>query len=110
MDAFLTGSHTYGQPNANSDIDLVIRADPDTKQKLLELSGGSFPIKFGNLNLIVAVTDSEYSAWSLARQTCLDSVSQSGERLDKDTCIAIHDRIRTELGVIYGGESSHNQK
>lgn len=106
MDAFLTGSHVYGRPHDHSDVDLVIRTDPGTKQKLLELSGSDFPIKFGNLNLIITTTDAEYTAWAWAKQACLDLFNRSGERLDKDTCKAIHNQIRAELGVKYDGESS----
>jgi hypothetical protein len=38
MNAFLTGSHVYGEPRPDSDVDLVIRCDEDTWRTLAALA------------------------------------------------------------------------
>lgn len=43
MKAFLTGSRTYGTEQPDSDIDLVVFMDEQTKQGLLEAQGGRCP-------------------------------------------------------------------
>jgi hypothetical protein len=73
MNAFITGSEAYGQPNFNSDVDLVIRVDSDTAKRIRCLSdgmkyvpGNTNPVvRFGRLNLILCETDEEYAVWRL---------------------------------------------
>lgn len=104
MEAFLTGSHVYGKPTVYSDIDLVIRVSPETKQELLELSGGGYQIKFGNLNLITATTDAEYDSWVIGKQ-CVELMEELGERLNRDTCLDLHNQARLRCGVVYRNSS-----
>lgn len=64
MKSFLTGSHVYGSPSADSDIDLVICVSKRDKQLLVKLSDNkSFPLRFGKLNLILARSKSEFESW-----------------------------------------------
>lgn len=67
MKAFLIGSHVYGEPRPDSDIDLVIRIDPKEAFKLGDLGGWSggplTPIRFGKLNIIYAISDEQYECW-----------------------------------------------
>ncbi|MCK9458530.1 MAG: nucleotidyltransferase domain-containing protein [Proteobacteria bacterium] len=67
MNAFITGSRAYGKPNANSDVDLVIRVNTGTAQSLRRLSDNphSTVVRFGKLNLILCETDEEYAVWKL---------------------------------------------
>lgn len=78
--AILTGSHAYGTPKPESDVDLVIRVtDPDTldaiinaadpptddpvhKPSAVQFRTASF--RFGTLNLIIAHTDDQYAQWA----------------------------------------------
>lgn len=84
--AFITGSHFYGKPTADSDIDLAIMCCPETEKKLKELSDSkSFPIRFGNLNLVTLKTPSEYDAWLAARQRIAEMPAHT-----KEDRIAIH--------------------
>lgn len=77
--AILGGSHAYGTPRSGefqtpSDVDLIIYTDEETARKLNELSDhpreplnvsqrGSFPINFGNLNLIVCIDPEKFELW-----------------------------------------------
>ena len=71
--AFLTGSHAYGVPREDSDVDLVIYTDSSELTKLAAALGTtvndddtSYPsinIKEGKLNLIVTSEPGEYAAW-----------------------------------------------
>lgn len=68
--AFLTGSHAYGTPNNESDIDLVLLMDESEGRRLATLAGiepdknyGVPVIRFGKLNLIVVTSQTEYDAW-----------------------------------------------
>jgi len=65
MRPFITGSHAYGLPNEDSDIDLVI--PPLTWNSDLNLlrtnKDGAGVIRYGKLNLIVAPTDEAFRLW-----------------------------------------------
>lgn len=78
--AFLTGSHVYGRPRDDSDVDLVVlvsHADLKTLAKLLggevestqeedeptRYPAGSLSIKDGRLNLIATSDPDRYEAW-----------------------------------------------
>lgn len=65
MIAFITGSFAYGKPNEDSDIDLVIFCDEETKALLEKHSETNPKVSFGNLNLIICTTIEEYSHWAL---------------------------------------------
>lgn len=60
----LTGSHVYGSPRTNSDVDLVVLVDEETAKKLEDLSDrGTYPVKFGNLNLILVTDERSFEVW-----------------------------------------------
>lgn len=72
MNAFITGSHAYGTPREDSDVDLVVLVDDDTIAKLTELNGGevghsggpeSASLRFGALNLILHSNPAMFEAW-----------------------------------------------
>lgn len=72
MKAFITGSHAYGAPTDASDVDLVLRVDPETRTKLVQIfepegaEYGDNVLQFkvaDVLNLILCVTDAQYEAW-----------------------------------------------
>jgi len=111
MKAFLTGSRIYGNPTDDSDIDLVVRLNESEREDLIKLSeSGTVPIKFGNLNLIVATSDEAYAGWLLAKKCCLEKVLELGRNLTKDECIEIHDDIRQAANLPYGNDSEENDR
>ena len=77
MKSFLTGSHAYGTPNKNSDIDLVIcmskkeglklgeLTQPDKGEQMRYGSSDLLTMRFGDLNLIVCLSDEVYAAWKV---------------------------------------------
>lgn len=69
MQAFLTGSHAYGEPHATSDVDLVVFCTPETAEKLRVLSDDkSGIVRFGNLNLICATEQRQYDGWRIGTE------------------------------------------
>ncbi len=77
LNAFLTGSHAYGVPEKDSDIDLVVfmdaeeieklaaEADEDLRYELNEryTEMGCISLRFGNLNLLCTWNPEIYAAW-----------------------------------------------
>jgi predicted nucleotidyltransferase len=66
MKAFITGSRAYGKPKPESDIDLVIRVEPQVEDFLRQNADsvpGKAGIRYGNLNLIMCSTDRKYELW-----------------------------------------------
>lgn len=61
---FITGSHAYGIPNSESDVDLVLLLDERTRQ-LLEAHSETkqIPVRYGKLNLILCHSEAEYDSW-----------------------------------------------
>lgn len=74
MTAFLTGSQAYGKPRPDSDIDLCVLVDSADYLRLKALAGydgdanreGSFPCRFGKLNLLVFKSEKAFDTWSEA--------------------------------------------
>lgn len=69
--AFITGSHAYGSPTKDSDVDVVLYCDKKTLTKLVELFGDGptnykgtvKTIKSGKLNLMLCHNISEFEGW-----------------------------------------------
>jgi len=72
--AFITGSHAYGTPNKNSDIDVVVRMPAMAAWQLAHQSDSewtkdppypddSIQMRFGKLNLICCCKDEVYDNW-----------------------------------------------
>jgi len=62
--SFITGSHAYGAPTEESDVDLVIFVDQATKKLLTGLSDTKgIPVRFGKLNLVMPDTSEEFDDW-----------------------------------------------
>jgi hypothetical protein len=76
---FITGSHVYGIPNAESDVDLVLLLDARTQQ-ILEANSETkkVPIRYGNLNLILCHSPEEYDAWKTFTDQTTQVAVESG--------------------------------
>ena len=106
MKSFLTGSHVYGKPTKDSDIDLVVRISLKDEERLIKLSDNQgLPIRFGNLNLIAATTDEDFAGWSLAKHTCVQRSKELKRKLTKEESLAIHEDIRATAYLSYGSNS-----
>lgn len=75
--AFITGSHAYGTPGPDSDVDVVVRCDLDVVAKLTALldqpvadetgePGKDYPqlhVRSGRLNLLLCASDERFDVW-----------------------------------------------
>ena len=103
MNALITGSHAYGKPTSESDVDLVVRVGWETKELLERLSGASTidhaAIRFGKLNVIACTSDEEFAAWKFGteavKKICLDGRNP----VNKDDAKKVFDQFRALLGI-----------
>lgn len=76
MHSFVTGSHAYGQPNHDSDIDLVVLLSKNDLRRLINAGGvqdhvendnylraGGLSLRFGKLNLICCLSEKLFDVW-----------------------------------------------
>lgn len=110
MIAFLTGSQRYGTPTPDSDVDLVIRADPVEIAALMMLCDNqpeplptkqypegvsdSASLRFGRLNLIACANDETFHAWEGATNICVDM-----KPLTREVAVDIHKKVFLAYGV-----------
>ncbi len=108
--AFLTGSHAYGIPRHDSDIDLVILVSEKDLEKLrvaMECSGethdpddpmyiaaGGVPLRFGPLNLIACTNEAYFAAWRKGTWEL-----KKRKPVPRDFAVEYMRRVREELGL-----------
>lgn len=93
LNAFITGSRAFGTPRDDSDLDLVILTDAETKNAVVEFSElGKQPVRFGKLNLIVVTSIEEFEAYATARKECLPYSS-------RDKAFAVHRKVLRALAA-----------
>lgn len=95
-EAFLIGSRVYGTPREDSDIDLVVRMDPETAAALCIASGVGVmaPLRFGPLNIIYAVTDEQYESWRLGLIDVLALKTRLGRPVTREEARDIFESYR----------------
>ncbi len=99
MDSFITGSHVYGTPTEDSEIDLVVFVDEATRDKLVELSEqGKFPVRYGKLNLLIATTPEEYAVWKEGTAKLLELKEVIGS-VNKEQASVLFDQLREKYEV-----------
>lgn len=100
--AFLIGSRVYGTPRPDSDLDLVILAEPEVRRALYDFADTEpkGPLRFGNLNIIVATTVEEYRTWGQALLTALDD--SRFEPITRDEAVMLFKSVGVNGG--YGGK------
>lgn len=102
--AFITGSHAYGEPHADSDVDLVVRADVDDMSLLRELSGcRQGPIRFGQLNLIVCTNDELFTAWQKGTEQLMAEGRETGLPVTRERACEV---LKARRAVLPGQEPS----
>lgn len=103
---FLTGSHAYGTPTAESDVDLVVLVDNLELRKLIELKlenadpkestsaegACTASLRFGELNLILTHREDIFRAWQCATENL-----KSKAPVTRETAVA---EIKLQLGKI----------
>jgi predicted nucleotidyltransferase len=102
LNAFLTGSHIYGDPGPDSDIDLVIKTDYETFQKLIQLCDqyeGRKSIKFGDLSIICCTSDDEFAMWRLGTSGIERLSHRKNKPYNKSMAKKILDKLRDLIGI-----------
>lgn len=112
MTAFLTGSRAYGKPNEGSDIDVVILADFELLNVLQEFSDsdeiledGNKQLRFGRLNIIAALDDTEFATWKVGTSACKLKRAVANSPVGKDEAKEIIDAARDMVGLKDRGDS-----
>lgn len=82
---FITGSHAYGSPRDDSDIDLVVWAVGDTRATL---EAGGYPIRFGKLNLILISDDDQWDIWRLGTQALVKLHKSRKSAVSREEAVA----------------------
>jgi len=85
MKAFLTGSHAYGAPTSESDVDLVVLVTEAEAAVLREQSETKqIPHRYGNLNLIILTDVLEYNAWATFTKDMQTQREDTGQPVTKE--------------------------
>ena len=101
--AFITGSHAYGTPTEESDVDLVVPCSAKTALRLIELLEteaeetaryftGRTPLvtfRFGRLQLILAATPESYDVWKKGTQQLIKQAP-----VTRDEAVALFAKLR----------------
>lgn len=96
---FITGSRAYGQPNAESDVDLVLLVDDLTTFTLTQQSETkAVPVRYGNLNLILCHSEEEYDAWEKFTQDMIEKARTTGEPVSSDEAKEVFRTRRIRCG------------
>lgn len=96
---FITGSHAYGIPSSESDVDLVLLLDERTRQILESCSETKkVPIRYGNLNLILCHSEAEYDSWKLFTDTTTQKAIEDGVRVSSEEAREIFKSYRIRCG------------
>lgn len=90
MNAFLTGSHAYGRPSPESDIDIAILVERSTLEKLEQVFGGDgrivqYGLSVGSfrhekINLIAFTEEWRFDAWRSATESLTKTAPVSREQ------------------------------
>jgi len=89
LNSFITGSHAYGIPAEDSDVDLVVLLSPEDKQLLRDVNGDG-PVRFGNLNLILCDRQDQFDCWVKSKADCVLAAAVAGEPLSRSEAVSIH--------------------
>jgi len=98
--AFITGSHAYGYPTEESDVDLVIYTSDTKVHQLLEehfkTEKGS--LRADKLNIILCKSKVEYDVW-LEGTNKLITVAEVAGPVNKKVATAFLDKLRLKAGI-----------
>lgn len=105
LKAFLTGSHAYGIPRKDSDIDLVILISEEDFEKLRLLSdepdheadyisAGGKPLRFGRLNLLCCMYRKGFDVWRKGTKR----LKRNKIKVSRDAAIEFFRELRREAG------------
>lgn len=110
IDAFITGSRAYGKPKKMSDVDLVVRMDAATKEKLLEFSDHKTKLIFGMLNIIACETDEQFAVWKLATAHMAMESRGGKQPFDRDEAMEELNKLRRLIKLPDGQDSEGGER
>lgn len=91
MNAFVTGSHAYGKPRPDSNLDLVVLADDETIGKFarefdksVDYGGDSLTIRQGAVNLILETSPAKFAAWKFGTEKLIQRMPVTREEAVKE--------------------------
>lgn len=96
---FITGSHAYGAPTADSDIDLVVFVPSEVRELLVKNSDDKkYPVRYGKLNLILARSLADFKVWEDGTR----KLQNLGTAVTKEFAAKVFEKMREEAGVDEG--------
>lgn len=113
MNAFITGSHAYGQPTKDSDVDLVVFVEDPSEAETLRIAasrvGGvcqpdkdypphSMSLRFGRLNLIVCLEKGMFKAWRDGTDQLIDETCQVFGSVSRERAVEVFEEKFREAG------------
>lgn len=118
--AILTGSHAYGEPHEDSDIDLVVYMPPSELAKLQRAMGlgeqakaakdkaygdSNTPLRFGPLNLLVCTSRKRYESWCEGTADLVQRGEEEGRPITRPEAVEHFSKLRErERQLEEGGE------
>ena len=101
MNSFITGSHVYGTPREDSDLDLVcLLATPQERALLQQHSEGEGNVlRFGRLNIIAPETEGEFAVWRFATEALQLKGGATGEPITREEAVRTIAKLRARLGL-----------
>lgn len=114
---FVTGSHAYGKPRPDSDVDLVMYCSKETSNKLWDLLG--VPESWGNpsvdtsmragkLNIIYCLFIEEYEMWKKGTEELIAMRDRTGEPISREFARDYFADLRTKLNKAVRKPSTDN--
>lgn len=99
MKAFLTGSHAYGAPRPDSDVDLVVLVTEAEAAVLRnESETQAIPHRYGKLNLIILTDVLEYNAWASFTEDMKQQAAERGSPITKKEAVEAFKPRRIRCG------------
>lgn len=99
--AFLTGSHVYGTPTEESDVDLVVFMEEREAAKLWGLQDGEKNggvIRFGKLNIIPCSSRERFNDWKRGTEELVKRSKELGRPMTRAEAVLMFN----QLGVTGG--------
>ena len=101
MRSFVTGSHAYGTPRPDSDIDLVVLVSPEDMSRLVKMDPDSNAdrygvmcssyLRYGNLNLLAVDNEIDFAVWLVGTQELI-----ARKPVTRDEAVEVFKRLQKQ--------------
>lgn len=98
MKGFITGSHAYGKPSSDSDVDIVMMFEDIEEAGKLQDNADTkeIPFMFGKLNIIMCVDWKDYNIWSDGTSELIRRFRKTGVPIGKEEAREFFNKLRDE--------------